>query len=966
MHNRFLSAAIIAALPLTVLASPAFAQTSEAQKTPPAPTSLQTGDETPWLYEGSDIPRDTAWTFGELDNGLRYGVRRGSVPPEQVSIRIRIDAGSLHETDAERGFAHLLEHMTFRESKYLGPGEAIPTWQRLGATFGSDTNAETSPTHTVYKLDLPNATDAALAESFKLLSGMIQSPVLSRQNLAADIPIVLAEKREQGGAAARAGEATREALFAGQRLAVRAPIGDEVTLNGATPKAVQAFHSRWYRPENTVISVVGSANPERMAALIEEWFSGWKGTGKAGVAPDFGDPVAPATGEVGEVAVIVEPDLPRSFIYSVMRPWRPVVDTVAYNQGLLRDAVAQALINRRLEARARGGGSFLFAQVEQEDVSRSTDATFVSFAPLDDDWQTALNDVRGVIADAVTTPPTQEELDRELAELDSAFRANVEQARVQPSAQLADVLVDAVDIRETVASPQTVLEVFRGMRESVTPEQILDHTKALFTGTVTRAAVVTKEQGVDENAVRLALSRPVEADASARLAASSISFADLPPIGPPGTVKEEQPVGILEIEEITLSNGVKAMLWPNEAEAGRVNVKVRFGAGYRAFDESEGPYIALGNQALIASGFGELGQEELDRVSTGRQMGFDFGVEEGVFTFSAQTRNADLADQLYLFAGKLANPRWDAAPVQRAIAAAKIGYESYSTSPGAVLARDLEYLLKAQDGRFETPTPQELDKLDVATFQKVWEPQLRSGPIEVIIFGDFDRDAAIESLTQTFGALPPREPIAPAVLARTTEFPDGGNAPTVRYHRGDASQAAAVIAWPTGGGVDDLRWSRQMEILVQLFNNRLLDAMRERAGASYSPQAVSSWPVDVETGGRIMAIGQVQPKDVPVFFEEAQKIADDLAQTPPSEDELARVTEPLAQLVRRASSGNMFWLLQVQGATQDPKRYALLRTLVPDYSQTTPEIMQAMAKRFLSRDAAFRLAVLPDGQKLAD
>ena len=966
MHTRILRAALIAALPLPILTGPSFAQTRDANVELPAPTSLQTGDETPWLYEGSDIPRDDAWLFGELENGLRYGVRQGSVPPGQVSIRIRIDAGSLHETDAERGFAHLLEHMTFRQSAYLGPGEAIPTWQRLGATFGSDTNAETSPTHTVYKLDLPNATDAALAESFKLLSGMIQAPVLSQQNLSADIPIVLAEKREQGGAAARAGEATREALFAGQRLATRAPIGTEVTLNGATPAAVQAFHSRWYRPENTVISVVGSADPQRMAALIERWFADWKGPGKPGVAPDFGDPVAPANGDIGEVAVIVEPDLPRSFIYGIMRPWRPVVDTIVYNQGLLRDAVAQALINRRLEARARGGGSFLFAQVQQDDVSRSADATFVSFAPLDDDWQSALNDVRGVIADALTTPPTQEELDRELAELESAFMANVEQARVQPSAQLADVLVDAVDIRETVASPQTVLDVFRGMKDEVTPEQILDHTKALFFGTVTRAAFVTKEAGVDEDAVRTALSQPVAADASARLAANSISFADLPPIGPAGTVTAQQPVGILEIEEITLSNGVKAMLWPNDAEAGRVNVKVRFGAGYRAFDEADGPYIALGEQALVASGFGELGQEELDRVSTGRQMGFDFAVEEGVFSFSAQTRNADLADQLYLFAGKLAMPRWDAAPVQRAIAASRLGYESYSTSPGGVLARDLEFLLNDQDKRFATPTPDELSKLDVETFAKVWEPQLRNGPIEVIIFGDFDRDEAISALTRTFGALPPRAPIAADIMARTTEFPEGGSEPTVRYHRGDAIQAAAVIAWPTGGGVDDLRWSRQMEILVQLFNNRLLDAMRERAGASYSPQAVSTWPVDVETGGRIMAIGQVQPKDVTVFFEEAQKIANDLAETPPSEDELARVTEPLAQLVRRLSSGNMFWLLQAQGATQDPKRYALLRTLIPDYSQTTPEIMQAMAARFLSSDTAFRLAVLPEGQDLTE
>ena len=133
--------------PLSALAVPHAAAQPSAVSTAPAsgavalpdPIALQTGDETPWIYEGSDVPRDAEWLFGEMKNGLRYAVRRNGVPPDQVSVRVRIDAGSLHEEDSELGYAHLLEHLLFRESRYLGPAEAIPTWQRLGATFGSDT-----------------------------------------------------------------------------------------------------------------------------------------------------------------------------------------------------------------------------------------------------------------------------------------------------------------------------------------------------------------------------------------------------------------------------------------------------------------------------------------------------------------------------------------------------------------------------------------------------------------------------------------------------------------------------------------------------------------------------------------------------------------------------------------------------------------------------------------------------------
>lgn len=953
-------------LPLALLSPSATAQ----QALPAgAPESLQTGDEVPWIYRGSDVPRDKEWLFGEMDNGLRYAVRKNGVPPRQVSIRIRIDAGSLHEQDDERGFAHLMEHLSFRESKYLGPAMAIPTWQRLGATFGSDTNAETTPTHTVYKLDLPNATPQALEESFKLLSGMIREPVLNKKNLAAEVPIVLAEKRERGGAAERVVEGTRTTLFAGQPLAERMPIGTEETLRGATAQAVQAFHDRWYRPENTVIVAAGDIDPVRLAQLVEQWFGDWQGKGPHVEAPDFGDPVPPpgATGKnpVGKTAVLVEPDMPRSLTYAIMRPWRKVDDTIVYNEGLLLDSLSQALINRRLEARARAGGSYLYAQVQQDDVSRSTDATFVTVAPLGEDWEAALTDVRAVIADALASPPTQEEIAREMAEFDVAFASMVEQRAVMAGSKLADDIVNAVDIRETVAAPETVLSVFRGMKDKFTPAAVLEHTRTLFSGDVVRSVYVTPATGeADAAALKAALVKEVAPDASARLEGEPISFADLPAIGEPGQIVSEGPLGLLGIERIELDNGVTAILWANDAEPGRVAVRVRFGAGHRAFDEADAVYRALGEAALVQSGLGDLGQEELDRISTGRKLGFDFGVEDSTFTFSAQTRNADLADQLYLFAAKLALPRWDENPVLRAKAAARLAYESYSTSPSSVLNRDLEYYLRDRDPRYATPDLTMLEGATPEGFRKVWEPLLKQGPIEVAIFGEFDRAAALEALRKTFGALPERTPIPAEVAARTPDFPAPSADTVVLHHRGDANQAAAVIAWPTGGGVERLPESRQLEILANLFSNRLIDAMRERAGASYAPQVMNTWPVDLQEGGRLTAIAQLRPEDVPAFFAAADEISADLVANPPSEDELARVTEPLRQLINRASTGNTFWMYQLEGSSRDPRRVQLVRSLLNDYTVTTPQAMQQLAQRYLAARPGFRLAVIPQGQEL--
>lgn len=921
----------------------------------------------PWLYQGSDIPHDPAWTFGVLPNGLRYAVRHNGVPPEQVSIRVLVDAGSLYETDDQRGYAHLLEHLTFRESKYLKEGETIPTWQRLGATFGSDTNAETSPTQTVYKLDIPQADPAKLDETFKLLSGMIVAPVFTDRGVRTEVPIVLAEMRERTSAQSRVLDETRNLFFKGQLLAARNPIGTVPTLEAASAARVKAFHDKWYRPDNTVIVVAGDADPAALVTRIEQWFGDWKVAGRKSPEPDFGKPVAPAgldpQNPVGEAKVLVEPDLPRIVNWAILRPWKKVNDTVVYNQGLMIDRLALALINRRLEGRARAGGSFLAASVDEmkQELSRSADATIVTVTPLGEDWKSAVTDVRAVIADALATPPSQAEIDREVAEFEVAFKVAVETQSTLAGSKAADDIVNAVDIRETVASPDTVYDIFRRSVPLFKPDAVLKSTRSLFQGTVIRPMMLTPRAGeADEAALRAALTAPVDAASGSRVAATAIKFSDLPPVGAPGTVAEARPIGLLGIEQVELSNGVKALLWPNDAEPGRIIVKARFGGGYSAIAPRDAVYGPIGQMALMDSGIGALDRDDLDRLATGRKLSLNFNIDDTAFVFSADTRPADLADQLYLMAAKLAMPRWDPNPVLRARAAARLQYESYNSAPMAVLNRDLNALMRGGDPRYATPTPAELETVTPEGFRKTWEPLLAQGPIEVDMFGDFTREQAIAALERTFGALPVRPSAPPSTLAPA--IPAHNAQPLVLTHRGDPSQAAALVAWPTGGGQAGVRESRQLEILAQIFNNRLFDAMRENVGASYAPQVGSSWPLDLPSGGYISAMVQLRPGDFDTFFAAADKIADDLAATPPTPDEIGRVTEPLKQLITRASTGNGFYMYQLEGAANDPRKIAAIRTILNDYSQTTPERMQALAQRYLVADKSWRLKVMPEKQ----
>jgi zinc protease len=276
-----------------------------------------------------------------------------------------------------------------------------------------------------------------------------------------------------------------------------------------------------------------------------------------------------------------------------------------------------------------------------------------------------------------------------------------------------------------------------------------------------------------------------------------------------------------------------------------------------------------------------------------------------------------------------------------------------------VLERDLRYLQRDRDPRLRTPSPADLDKTTPEGFRQVWSRALASGPIEVQIYGDFDRVETLAALQRTFGALKPRPPLAADIAAATARFPAPNAQPVVLTHRGDANQAAAVISWPTGGGSPGISESRQIELLTQLFTDRLMAAMRERLGASYAPQVYSTWPRDLSGGGSITALAQLQPDAVPVFFQTAQEIAADLVAKPVTADELARVIEPMRQRVSRASTSAAFFMFQLEGATTDPSRAGAVRSILRDYTVTTPEQMQALAARYLHPDKSWRLAVLP-------
>jgi zinc protease len=169
------------------------------------------------------------------------------------------------------------------------------------------------------------------------------------------------------------------------------------------------------------------------------------------------------------------------------------------------------------------------------------------------------------------------------------------------------------------------------------------------------------------------------------------------------------------------------------------------------------------------------------------------------------------------------------------------------------------------------------------------------------------------------------------------------------------------MAWPTSGGFALTKEARQLEILTQIFNDRLFDKLRSTEGSAYSPTVQNNWPFSYESGGYILVSSQVRPDRVNYFYDVVKETATDLAKTAVTQDELQRAVAPMQQLLMRAGTGNAFWMNQMEGATHDPRYVEAMRTMAQDMLTVTPGDIQKLAAKYLVPAKSWSAVVLPEG-----
>jgi zinc protease len=912
---------------------------------------VQAAGDTNWFYRGSDLQPDPAWTFGSLPNGLRYAVRRNPLPAGQVSIRLRMDVGSLMERDEERGWAHFIEHMVFRGTAASGDGEARETWQRLGASFGSDTNAFTQPTQTIYQLDLPHADRASLETSLKLLAGMADTATFDPRIFDAERGVVLAEYGRRTELSVELGDLTRSLFYAGLKFADRNTIGTEATLKAANPAGLKAFYERWYRPERATLVMVGDADPATMEALIAERFGGWQGSGPAPREPDYG-----RIARVKEpTALLAYAGAPHVATLAWVRPYKPMPHTRATEEADLARLIARRILARRLEAKARTGGAFLSASIGADRSTHVADYTQLQVMARDGRWQPALDDAFGILADARAAPPSAAEVARELKNIHATALANVEGEATVRSPQRAAQLVEAIDDDTVIIGARQTLALLDELAPKMTPAAIEAAMRGLFEGIGPRMVLLAPQPATGLGDALAAAERTPPAP---RPADRAVSMADLPPLGEPGREVSRQHIDDLDVTIVRFANGSSLVFKQTDYEKGSVNVELRFGAGLTGLAPGR-KSLAWMAPVLASTGIGPLDLDGLERLLTGRRVSIGFGADDEAWTLRGTTDAPQLGDQLRLLATKLIAPHWDPALIERYKASALENYDLSFASATARASREFPGLTHVGDQRWAPEEKEEIARLTPDDFRHFFEPVLAEGPVEAIVVGDTSLENAVAAMLKTVAALPRRTPAAVPPASLAVQPPTPNPSPASFTHNGDPTQAFAMIGWSTFGGTGGLRERRALGLAANMVQQRLLERLRDTEGATYTPTAGSNSSQDFPAWGIFYAGAEVRPERTDLFFRTARAILAEMAAKPVTADEYARAINPVLTGLERRQRTNGYWLGAMQEWSRRPERIEQVRTIVSDYRSMTAEEIRKAVAAYVTEAPDWSMLILP-------
>jgi zinc protease len=200
-----------------------------------------------------------------LANGMEVVVIPNHRTPI-VSHMVWYKVGAADEQPGKSGLAHLLEHLMFKGTPSIPPGE----FSKIVARNGGRDNAFTTSDYTAY---YQNVAVDRLELVMKMEADRMRNLVLDETNFRTELAVVREERRARvdNNPSALLAEQMEASLFLNSPYH-RPIIGWEKEIAGLTLDDALAFYHRWYAPNNAILVIAGDVDMATVRPLAEKYY----------------------------------------------------------------------------------------------------------------------------------------------------------------------------------------------------------------------------------------------------------------------------------------------------------------------------------------------------------------------------------------------------------------------------------------------------------------------------------------------------------------------------------------------------------------------------------------------------------------------------------------------------------------------------------------------------------------------
>ncbi len=909
-----------------------------------------------WPHDISDIPPDPDVIYGRLGNGMRYALQINSRPEGEASLRFRVAAGSRHESEDTLGLAHYLEHMAFNGSENVPEGEMVKSLERLGLSFGADTNASTTFSRTEYTLNLPDTGNETMDYALFLMRETADKLLIAEDAVDRERGVVKAEEARGNTPGRKASRAYRGFFYPDMLSTQRPVIGLPETLDTISAAQLRAFYDQYYRPERTMLVITGDFDAAALEQKIKDVFSDWYNATSPPVEPDNG--IAPHRDM--DARVYDDDELTTQLVMQNARPSTYMGDTKDARRTSFIQGYANAIVNQRIRKKLLASGAQVRGASVSYSIGKTGDQISASASAKGDDWKAMIDILDGEIRAALTYGFQQAEYDELLANSRRSLTDSVNYAAKRRSGSLASGIMGSFASHRVRITPQQSLSFFEANAASAT----IDDLNAAFKNMWDNFTPVFWLQGPDVDTISKEDILAAYDNARARPAAQpenrqKLTFA-YQDFGTPGTIQSENRIEDFGIDQIVFHNNVRLNLKKTDFEDKWIRIHVTVGEGWNAFPKDNPALIALAGSFSLG-GYEAHKVSELSEIFAGKNVGVSMGVGTDRLSFLGSTNPDDVEAQLQAWTALLTAPGYRPEWKEKFNESIQATFHTIDSTPGGVAGRDLGRIWANGDPRFGYLEQSAYEDAKLDDVRGILGPIMQSGAIEIGIVGDFDKAAMIEAVAKTYGALPTRRTLFdPYTGAFDINFPKSARVELT--HTGADNQGAIFMAWPTQE-TWSLDRSRAYGMVRRVFQNRMTDIIREDMGLTYSPSASLNYSQLQGTYGYISASMISDPQYFEAFETAAKQIAADLRSGGITDDELKRVRKPVLESFERTEKENGAWLRLVTRAQTEPETLDRRRSRDKAFEDMTVGDLEAAAKEMFVPETLHVVVIKPEAVK---